>query len=99
VRTGPGHSSRRSMGRLDRFFHDGMLQHVSREMKNLQPSAIYNAPDFELLAPLIDTLQPAILAEALDQGLDSYRDAVDTSGSRPRDAVGRVDVQEEVLTI
>jgi hypothetical protein len=31
------------------FFHDRMLQHVGREMKNLQPSAIYNAPDFELL--------------------------------------------------
>jgi len=27
VRTGPGYSSRRSMGRLGRFFHDGMLQH------------------------------------------------------------------------
>jgi len=51
VRTGPGHSSRRSKGRLGRFFHDGMLQHVGREMKNLQPSAIYNAADFELLAP------------------------------------------------
>jgi hypothetical protein len=59
------------MGRLGRFFHDGMLQHVGREMKNLQPSAIYNAPDFELLAPFIDALQPATLMEALDQGLDS----------------------------
>jgi hypothetical protein len=38
------------MGRLGRFFHDGTLQHLGREMKNLQPSAIYNAPDFELLA-------------------------------------------------
>src|SRR6202795_3682708 len=81
------------------FFHDGMLQHVGREMKNLQPSAIYNAPDFELLAPFIDALQPATLMEALDQGLDSHREAVDASGRRPRDAVSRVDVQEEVLTI
>ena len=63
-----------------------MLQHVGREMKNLQPSAIYNAPDFELLAPFIDALQPAALMEALDQGLDSHRDAVDPSGRRPRDA-------------
>src|ERR1700719_2551402 len=79
--------------------HDGMLQHVGREMKNLQPCAIYNAPDFELLAPLIDALQPATLMEALDQGLASHRDAVDPSGRRPRDAISRVDVQEEVLTI
>jgi hypothetical protein len=57
------------MGRLGRFFRDGMLQHVGREMKNLEPSAIYNAPDFELLAPFIDALQPATLMEALDQGL------------------------------
>ena len=98
VRTGPGHSSRSSMGRLGRFFRDG-LQYVRREMKNLQPSAICNAPDFELLAPFIDALQPATLMEALDQGLDSHRDAVDPSGRRPRDAVCRVDVQEEVLTI
>jgi len=63
------------MGRLGRFSHDGMLQHVGREMKNLQPSAIYNAPDFELLAPFIDALQPATLVEALDQGLDSHREA------------------------
>ena len=65
------------------------------QMKNLQPCAIYHAPDFELLAPLIDALQPATLMEALDQGLDSHRDAVDTSGRRPRDAVSRVDVQEK----
>jgi hypothetical protein len=76
-----------------------MLQHVGREMKNLQPSAIYNAPDFELLAPFIDAFEPATLMEALDQGLESNRDAVDPSGRRPRDAVSRVDVQEEVLTI
>jgi hypothetical protein len=37
--------------------------------------------------------------EALDQGLDSHREAIDPSGRRPRDAVSRVDVQEEVLTI
>jgi len=48
-------------------------------MKNLQPSAIYNAPDFELLAPFVDALQPATLMEALDQSLDSHRDAVDPS--------------------
>src|ERR1700731_1378393 len=87
------------MGRLGRFFHDGMLQHVGREMKNLQPSAIYNAPDFELLAPFIDAFEPTTLMETLDQGMDSHRDAVDPSGRRPRDAVSRVDVQEEVLTI
>ena len=87
------------MGRLGRFFPDGMLQYVGREMKNLQPSAIYDAPDFELLALFIDALQPPTLVEALDQGLDSHRDAVDTSGRRPRDAVSRVDVQKEVLTI
>ena len=76
-----------------------MLQHGGREMKNFQPSAIYNAPDFELLAPLIDALQPATLVQALDQGLASHRDAVDASGRRPRDAVSRVDVQEKILTI
>src|SRR6202035_3153409 len=87
------------MGRLGRFFHDGMLQHVGREVKNLQPFAFYHAPDFELLAPFIDAFEPATLMEALDQGLDSHRDAVGPSGCRPRDAVSRVDVQEEVLTI
>ena len=87
------------MGRLGRFFRDGMLQRVGREMKNLQPSAIYNAPDFELLASFVDALQPATLMEALDQGLDPHREAIDPSGRRPRDAVSRVDVQEEVLTI
>jgi hypothetical protein len=50
-----------SMGRLGRFFCEGMLQHVGSEMKNLQPPAIYNAADFELLTPLIDALQPATL--------------------------------------
>ena len=69
------------MGRLGRFFHDGMLQHVGRKMKNLQPSAIYNAADFELLAPFIDALQPAALMEALDQGLDSHREAVDPAAA------------------
>src|ERR1700736_5114060 len=87
------------MGRLGRFFHDGMLQHVGGEMKNLQPSAIYHAPDFELLAPFIDALQPATLMETLDQGLYSHRDAVDPSGRPPRDAVSRVAVQEKRLTI
>src|ERR1700731_151956 len=87
------------MGRLGRFFHDGMLQHVGREMKNLQPSAIYNAPDFQLLAPFIDAFEPATLTEALDQGLASHRDAVHPRGRRPRDAVSGVDIQEEVLTI
>jgi hypothetical protein len=29
------------------------------QMKNLQPFAFYHAPDFELLAPFIDALQPA----------------------------------------
>src|ERR1700688_2296666 len=87
------------MGRLGRFFHHGMLQHFGGEMNNLQPCAIYHAADFELLAPFIDALQPATLMEALDQGLDSHREAVDPSGRRPRDAVSRVDVQEEVLTI
>src|SRR3984893_6022708 len=81
------------------FFHHGMLQHVGREMKNLEPSAIYNASDFELLALFVDALQPATLVEALDQGLDSHRDAVDPSGRRPRDAVSRVDVQKEVLPL
>ena len=76
-----------------------MLQHFGREMKNLQPTAIYDSPDFELLAPFIDALQPATLMEALDQGRDSHREVVDPSGRRPRDAVSRVDVQEEVLTI
>ena len=69
------------MGRLGRFFPlEGKLQHVGREMKNLQAPAIYNAPDFELLAPLIDALQPATLMEALAQGLASHRDAVDPNG-------------------
>src|ERR1700730_9114385 len=99
ARTGPGHSSRRSMGRLGRFFRDGMLQHVGREMENLQPSALYNAPDFELLAPFIDALQPATLMEARDQDVVLGREAVDPSGGRPRDAVSSVDVQEEVFTI
>src|SRR3984957_17597059 len=81
------------------FIRGGMLQHGGREMKNLQPSAIYNAPDFELLALFINAFQPPTLVEALDQGLDSHRDAVDTSGRRPRDAVSRVDVQQEVLSI
>jgi hypothetical protein len=76
-----------------------MLQHVGRQMKNLPPSAIYHAPDFELLAPFIDAFEPATLMEALDQGLAPHREAVDPSGRRPRDAVSRVDVQEEVLTI
>src|ERR1700694_1838861 len=39
------------------------------------------------------------LMEAPDQGLASHREAVDPSGRRPRGAVSRVDVQEEVLTI
>jgi hypothetical protein len=46
-------------------------------VEDLQPSAIYHAPDFELLAPFIDAFEPATLMEALDQGLDSHRDAVD----------------------
>jgi hypothetical protein len=87
------------MGRLGRFFHHGMLKHVGGEMKNLQPSAICNAPDSELLAFFIDALQPATFMEALDQGPDADRDAVDTSGRRPRNAVSSVDVEEEVLTI
>src|ERR1700686_5041078 len=37
--------------------------------------------------------------EALGQGLDPHRDTVDASGRRPRDAVSRIDVQGEVLTI
>ena len=45
-----------------------MLQRVDREMKNLQPSALYNAPDFELLALFINAFQPPTLVEALDQG-------------------------------
>src|ERR1700674_1080991 len=87
------------MGRLGRFFHDGMLQHVGGEMKNLQPYAIYHAPDFELLAPFIDALQPATLMEALDQGLDSHRDTVAISGHHLCGAVSGVDVQEKILTI
>src|SRR6202043_2539465 len=98
VRTGPGHSSRRSMGRLGRFFRDGMLQHVGREMNNLQPCAIYHAADFELLAPFIDALQATTFMEALDQGLASHREALDISGRRPRDTVSRIDVQQEVMT-
>src|ERR1700720_2603367 len=76
-----------------------MLPHVGREMKNLQPSALYNAPDFELLAPFIDAFEPATLMEALDQGLASRREAVDPGGPRPRAALSRVDVQEELMTI
>jgi hypothetical protein len=85
------------MGRLGRFFHDG-LKYFGREMKNLQPSAIYHAPDFELLAPFIDALQPATLMETLDQGLASHREAVDTRGHLCG-AISGVDVQKKVLTI
>src|SRR6202521_403434 len=76
-----------------------MLRRGGRRVKKLQAAAVYHAADFELLAPFVDALQPATLMEALDQGLDSHREAVDASGRRPRDAVSRVDVQEEVLTI
>ena len=58
-----------------------MLQHVGREMRNLDPRAIYHAADLELLAPFIDAFQPATLMEALDQGLDSHRDAVDPAAA------------------
>jgi hypothetical protein len=37
--------------------------------------------------------------EAPDQGLDADRDAVDTGGRHPREAVTGVDIQEKVLTI
>ena len=53
-----------------------MLQHVGMQMKNLQPAAIYHAPDFELPATLVDALEPACFAQALDQALDADRDAI-----------------------
>src|ERR1700674_5232580 len=64
------------------FSRDGTLQHVGKQMKNLRPAAIYHAPDFELLAPFIDALQPATLVQALDQGLDADRDAIAIRGHR-----------------
>src|ERR1700694_4608929 len=59
VRTGQDILRARPWADWAGLFHDRMLQHVGREMKNLQPSALYNAPDFELLAPFIDAFEPA----------------------------------------
>jgi hypothetical protein len=72
-----------------------MLQHVGREMKNLPPSAVYNAPDFELLAPFIDPFEPATLMEALDQGLASHRDTVYHPASRLSGSVWKVQQNSE----
>ena len=38
------------------FSRNRWLQHVGRQMKNLQPAAIYQAPDFELVAHRIAEL-------------------------------------------
>jgi hypothetical protein len=48
------------------FPRDGKLQCVGRQMKHLQPRAIYHPADLEFPAPFIDILQPATLVEALD---------------------------------
>jgi hypothetical protein len=44
-------------------------------MKNLQPTAAYDAANPEFSATLVDALQPATLVQALDQGLDADRDS------------------------
>jgi hypothetical protein len=65
------------MGRLGRFLPlEGTLQHIGRQMKNLQPSAISQATDLELPARPIDGLQPAAFVQALNQGQNPDCDAV-----------------------
>jgi hypothetical protein len=84
------------MDRLGRFFPLGNAPAIDGQMKNLQPCTAYDAADFEIPAVLVDAVQPATLMEALDPGLDSYRDAIAIRDHRLCGAVSGVDVQEKV---